>query len=277
MRFALRWSSVWLLTTALIVGMFAPGCARRVPADALHAAWVIVDTEFDRRQSNLTAADRAAAASGGFFRLYPDGSVSALSTGKYRTGRWSWESSTSLLRIDHDGGREEYTVKIDGYTSARITPVATSITFVTEPDRLNYGDVDPYSPALNQWRIPAPEPMTDAAMDRRLLGMLRFLTAHLQSAVARDVEFLNLSSHPTPFIFAANGIALQHPDQLSREWVALFASRDEAINAAMRLVPHFRQVRVPQVSNRFERNALIFSQLADSVERQVGESIADAH
>jgi hypothetical protein len=124
-----------------------------------------------------------------------------------------------------------------------------------------YTGIDIYSPAANAWRLPSRDPQDERMISERLRAMLSYLETYFEAGALRQSPQLEIASLPTPFIFAANGIAIYNLDNLPDKWVALFSDREEAEEAALQLMALFDHVDVPLAPNRFERNARIFTQL----------------
>lgn len=261
------------MAVGLAMCLLVAGCGRRrLEPEALQAAWVIADTVFEETAAGGGAGRNAADAQGGFFRFYPDGAAAVLQAGAFRSGHWSWDAGKG--RVTVTAGAETLVIEVGARgpdeLSFRLAERKPVVSYVVRADRVNYDQMDPYSAALNAWRVPAKAALGRAEMDARLLAMLDYLNAYFLAASIHEVESVEVANLPTPFLFAGNGIALYRNDRLPEEWLGLFASRTDAILATERLGGLFRGVKVPVMANRFERNALIFSQLAAAL-RKSGE------
>lgn len=254
---------------ALLALGFLSGCAPRVAPGEIHAAWVITDAKLDRAAEDVAGQRDPSWAEGGFFCFYPNGTVTLMLGGRFANGTWTREGARNELRIVTGEeilalgvrrlGRDEHVFELkDG---------ADTIRYLTRADRHTYRpEQDIYSTRLNAWRVPARRPHTREELEGRLHGMLTYLDALFTTALARDLEVLSLDNLPTPFLFAGNGVALKRADALPAKWLALFQTRQEALEATERLGGLFRHTTFPVVQNRFERNALIFAQLTAALE-----------
>ncbi len=248
---------------------FLSGCRPGFDPAEIHAAWVITDAKRDRAADGGPAKRDPSWAEGGFFRFYPNGTVTLFRGGRFSNGTWTREVSQGGYRVVTNEeiillpvkrlGRDE---RVFGFKDG-----ADTVYYLTTADRHAYRpEQDIYSTRLNAWRIPAARSHTREDLDDRLHGMLSYLDAVFTTAATRNLDVVNLENLPTPFLFASNGVALKRADALPARWLALFQTREEALAATERLGGLFRHTTFPVVQNRFERNALIFAQLTAALE-----------
>ena len=274
----MRFTSDSLLRSVLIIfALFATalgtGCSRKIgPADLHATPWVIADVSFEREKTNAFSSQKTPEAQGGFFRFYPDGRATASRNGEMLIGDWSFDPAQSSVRLQYGEGKSEaYRVSrsLPGTLVFKTDVGNTAVTYTLTSDDFDYADRDIYSPAMNAWRVPARAEHTEEELQQRLLGMLTFLEAYFEAAAIQSLDSVEISSLPTPYLFAANGVAVYRPDRLPTKWILLFARREESEYAASILGGLFRDATMPQVSNRLERNAQIFTQLRIIYQRQI--------
>jgi hypothetical protein len=262
-----------LIALLLATAVLLTGCARKVsPAKLQATPWVISDVSFEREKNTGFGSSKTPEAQGGFFRFFADGQLCASRNGELLIGRWTLDRAQSIVHLQYGEEKSEsYQVSFATTDSLvfKTTVAKTSVIYTMEPDDFDYAARDIYSPAMNAWRLPARTEHTEAELQQRLLGMIAYLETYFEAASIRELERVDLSSLPTPFIFASNGVATYRSDRLPTKWLLLFARREEAENATRILGGLFHDVVMPQTSSRFERNAQIFSQLRIIYQRQI--------
>lgn len=87
------------------------------------------------------------------------------------------------------------------------------------------------------------------------------------AAYVKDLDRVDL----TALRIAFHGVALRRADDLPARWLALHASRADAVRAAGLLSPLFKDVIMPVTRNPFARNALIFGQMVKALEKSADE------
>ncbi len=281
MRILQRLSKRHLPATLLcFIAAFLFGCAPKIPREKLQEApWVIADVRFAREKTNGFGSAKTPEATDGFFRFFPNGQLCAFRNGDLIIGRWSWDPAQSLVRLDYEEEKSETYHVSPSLTQGLIFKSRTSQTeviYTLETDTFDYDTRDIYSPSLNAWRVPAHREHTDEELQQRLLSMLVFLEAYFEAAAIRELDRVDVSTLPTPYLFASNGVAIYRSERLPDKWVQLFTSRDEAEYAARILGELFGDVTVPKTSNRFERNAQIFSQLKASYQLKIEQAAQPA-
>ena len=264
------------LAVTFLAAAFLTGCSRRIAPADLHATpWVIADVSFEREKTNAFSAQKTPEAQGGFFRFYPDGRATASRNGEMLIGDWSFDADQSFVRLQYGEGKSEayaVTRSLPGTLVFKTTVGNTTVVYDMRSDDFDYASRDIYSPEMNAWRVPARAEHTEEELQQRLLGMLTFLEAYFEAAAIQSLDSVEISSLPTPYLFAANGVAIYRPDRLPTKWILLFARREESEYAASILGGLFRDVVMPQVSSRLERNAQIFTQLRIIYQRQIDEA-----
>jgi hypothetical protein len=233
---------------------------------------VISDVSFEREKNTGFGSTKTPEAQGGFFRFFVDGKLCASRNGELLIGRWTFDPAQSTVQLQYGNEKSEsYQVSFATPDSLvfKTTEAKTSVIYTMKSDDFDYADRDIYSPSMNTWRLPARSEHTEAELQQRLLGMIAYLETYFEAAAIRELERVDLSSLPTPFIFASNGVATYRSDRLPTKWVLLFARREEAEDATRVLGGLFKDVVMPQTSSRFERNAQIFSQLRTIYQRQI--------
>ena len=242
-------------------------CTKSISRTELEAiTWDIKSSRLLSERTDAFGREHPVPMPHGFFRFYGDGQASRVHNATYRAGRWSWNPKSSTLDFEGDDGFKEQIiverVEPTGFLF-EVTSRDIAVAYRVAAGDPSYGDIDIYSPAANTWRIPASHAQSPDEITQRLRAMLAFLKAYFENAAIRSAQTVEVASLPTPFIFAANGVAIYDTEHLPEKWASLFSSREEAEDATLLLTQLFDGAALPHTPNRFERNALIFTQLAE--------------
>lgn len=175
-----------------------------------------------------------------------------------RKGKFDIEAG-KLLQMNETGGdsiaRESKAGMMDD------TGVYT-ITAESESDDFDEKDADPWSPALNKWRLKPAAPEDGAAIKERVRNHLHFMYSFFSFAIREERYWVSQDWFFSVIKPGNNGMALLSVKKIPDEWYNCFYDSTEAMQGYELLRKTFhKEIKVPKESNGVVFNKLMLEQL----------------
>ena len=221
---------------------------------------------------------------------------------KYITGKWDFspENKQVITHIDFPKKIDlKWLVKKNGYSAGEFEIDAVNLsqmnklwthtdtqgseltdmldrqgayTIIAEPeaDQFDEKDADPWSPALNKWRLRPMAAETEAEIKTRVRNHLHFMYSFFSFAIRGERYWVSQDWFFSVIKPGNNGMALLSVKNIPGEWYQCFYDSSQAMEGygLLRKTFHY-DIEVPKESNSIVFNKLMLEQLLAVYDKKV--------
>lgn len=211
-------------------------------------------------------------------RLYKDGTYSQYSYKGYMFGKWSWDKTTNEITIIPEKGSlsknkmiylinfkstDEIQVRIKGEYDSKMLGAENEYPW---KGNVNKSAIDPFSPAMNAWRIKPASKETTEELGKRTKQYLQFLSAYYQHTSDNKFKLLLNGWYPRPiFMHYGNGCRMAYNNELS-DWYPCFYDTTQAVDAYKLIGGALRKTKIPKEDDKAKRNREVLNEMIKHIQ-----------
>ena len=139
----------------------------------------------------------------------------------------------------------------------------------SESNKFTDMEADPWSPALNKWRLKPTGAETDAELKKRVRNHLHFMYSFFSFAIQGERYWVSQDWFFSVIKPGNNGTALLSPKKIPHAWYGCFYDSAQAIKGLGLLRKTFyAKIDIPKESNSIVFNKLMLGELLKVFDKQ---------